>query len=74
MDIKAVFGDNVRRYRQQKGLSQDDFSELCGMHHTYISHIENHRLNVSIENVQKIAEALEIESYKLLIDDSKNIK
>ncbi len=69
MDIIKVFGSNVRKYRLQNGLSQEKFAELCGLHRTYISDIECFRRNVSLENIQKIANTLDIESYKLLIEE-----
>ena len=68
MDIIKVFGKNVKTLRLQKGLSQEKFAELCDLHRTYISDIECFQRNVSLENVQKIADALEVESYKLLIE------
>ena len=71
MDIIKVFGTNLRRYRTEKGYSQEKFAELCGLHRTYISDIECFQRNVSLENVQKIADALEIESYKLIMEDNK---
>jgi transcriptional regulator with XRE-family HTH domain len=71
MDIIKVFGTNLRRYRTERGYSQEKFAELCGLHRTYISDIECFQRNVSLENVQKIADALEIESYKLLMEDNK---
>ena len=69
MDIIRVFGQNVRKYRTAKGLSQEAFAERCGLHRTYISTIERFQRNVSLENVQRIADALEIESYRLLMGD-----
>jgi len=68
LDIVKVFGTNLRKYRIEKGLSQEKFAEICGLHRTYISDIECFQRNVSLENVQKIADALSIESFKLLID------
>ena len=68
MDIIKVFGTNLREYRTKKGLSQEKFAEICGLHRTYISDIECFQRNVSLENVQKIADALEIEPYNLLLD------
>ena len=56
MDIIKVFGENVRKYRIAMGLSQEDFAEKCGLHRTYISAIERFQRNISIENVQKIAD------------------
>lgn len=68
MDIVKVFGTNLRKYRTEKGYSQEKFAELCGLHRTYISDIECFQRNISLENIQRIADALEIESYKLLIE------
>ena len=68
MDIIKVFGKNLRKYRLKMGLSQEQFAEKCGLHRTYISTIERFQRNVSLENVQRIADALGIEAYKLLID------
>ena len=65
MDIIKVFGTNVRKYRIQRGFSQEKLSELCGLHRTYISDIECWQRNVSLKNIQKLADALEIETYKM---------
>ena len=69
MDIVKVFGTNVKRYRLEKGLSQEKFAEICDLHRTYISDIECFRRSISLENIQKIADALEIETYKLFIGE-----
>ena len=68
MDIVKVFGTNLKKYRTQKKLSQEKFAELCGLHRTYISDVECFRRSISLENIQKIADALEIETYKLFIE------
>lgn len=68
MDIIKVFGANVKYYRQAIGLSQEAFAEKCGLHRTYISAIECFRRSISLENIQRIADALEVEPYLLLID------
>lgn len=73
MDIIKVFGTNLRKYRTNLGLSQEKFAELCGLHRTYISDIECFQRNVSLEAVQKIADALQIEPYKLLIEGGNDI-
>lgn len=72
MDIIKVFGSNVKAYRQRIGLSQEAFAEKCGMHRTYISAIECFRRSISLENLQKIADALEIEPYQLLLENREN--
>lgn len=69
MDIIKVFADNVRYYRTRSGLSQEAFAEKCGLHRTYISAIECYRRSISLENIQRIADALEIDAYKLFMEE-----
>ena len=69
MDIVKVFGTNLKKYRTEKRLSQEKFAELCGLHRTYISDIECFRRSISLENIQKIADALELETYKLFLEE-----
>lgn len=68
MDIIKVFGNNVRQYRMKLGLSQEKFAEKCGLHRTYISDIECFRRSISLDNIQRIADALEVETYKLFLE------
>lgn len=69
MDIIKVFGKNVRKYRTAKKVSQEKFAELCGLHRTYISDIECFRRSISLDNIQKIADALGIETYRLFMEE-----
>ena len=69
MDIIRVFGTNVRKYRLEKGVSQEKFAEMCNLHRTYISDIERFQRSISLDNIQKIADALGIETYKLFIQE-----
>ena len=68
MTLIEVFGTNVKNYRQEKKLSQESLAGLCGLHRTYISDIECFRRNISIDNIAKIADALGIEPYQLLVN------
>ena len=70
MDILKVFGSNLKRYRTLIRLSQEAFTEKCGMHRTYISAIECFRRSISLENIQRIADALEIDTYKLFLEEN----
>lgn len=71
MDIVKVFGKNLRKYRTALGLSQEKFAEMCGLHRTYISDIERFQRSISLDNIQKIADALGIETYKLFMDSGE---
>ena len=69
MDVLKVFSHNVRRYRAQLGLSQETVAFRAGLHRTYISAVERGKRSISLDNIQKIADALEVETYLLFIED-----
>ncbi|GMQ55977.1 hypothetical protein AN1V17_03690 [Vallitalea sediminicola] len=71
MDIIKVFAYNVKKYRTAKGLSQEAFAEKSGLHRTYISAVERKKRSIALDNVQKIANAFEIETYLLFIEDKQ---
>lgn len=68
MDILHIFGTNVRFYRNQIGISQEKLGEICDLHRTYISDIERFNRSISLNNIEKIANALNIDVYKLFIE------
>jgi transcriptional regulator with XRE-family HTH domain len=53
-------GAKVRSLRMAKGLSQEKFAELCGLHRNYIGGIERGERNVAFLNLLKIATTLEM--------------
>ncbi|WP_156286364.1 helix-turn-helix domain-containing protein [Oceanivirga salmonicida] len=65
MDIIEIFSKNVKKYRIQMGLSQEAFAKKAGLHRTYISALECKKRSISLDNIQKISNALEIEAYLL---------
>ena len=65
--IQLKFGNNIRKYRKSKGYSQEKLAELSGLHRTYISDIERGSRSISLNNIERLANALEIEIYKLFI-------
>lgn len=68
MQILQVFGDNVRKFRLERNYSQEEFAGRCGLHRTYISAVERHKRSISLNNIQKIADALEIDTYLLFVE------
>ena len=58
--VRVAFGNRVRALRTEKGLSQEAFADVVGLHRTYIGAIERGEQNVSIDNVALIAKALKI--------------
>ena len=59
-DITVLFGDAVRKARMKMGISQEELSHRAGLHRTYISSVERGQRNVSLRNIEKIANALEV--------------
>lgn len=68
MNIVKVFASNLKKYRTIKGLSQEAFAEKSGLHRTYISAIEREKRSIALDNVQKIVDALEVDTYLLFMD------
>jgi transcriptional regulator with XRE-family HTH domain len=73
MKILDVFGDNVRKFRTERHMSQDAFATKCGLHRTYISAVERHKRSISLNNIQKIADALEVDTYMLFIEPDMEV-
>ena len=59
-EIQNQFGLRVRQLRTERGLSQEAFADLAGLHRTYIGSIERGEQNISLENIQKLAATLGI--------------
>jgi len=60
-DIKVRFGRRLREVRQAKGLSQEELAFRSGLHRTYVSSAERGKRNVGLVNVERLAEALNID-------------
>lgn len=58
-ELAKRFGELVRRLRQERGFSQEEFSFRVGLHQTYVSSIERGERNVTIQTAQRIARALD---------------
>lgn len=69
MNILKTFGTNVRTIRESRGLSQEALADKADLHRTYISDIERFQRNISLDNIQKLATALEVKPYELLMTD-----
>jgi transcriptional regulator with XRE-family HTH domain len=57
--ILTAFGEIVREKRKERGLSQEDLAHKADLHRTYIGMIERAEKNITLENINKIAKALD---------------
>lgn len=62
---RELVAANVQRLRLASGKSQEKLAEACGLHRTYVSHVERQLANVTIDNVQKLADVLGVPIVKL---------
>lgn len=65
-DITVQFGERVREVRQSRSLSQEALADLAGLDRTYISSVERGRRNISLRNIEAIADALGVGMADLL--------
>lgn len=68
MSIKVTFGQKMKLLRKGRNLSQEELAIKSGLNRPYISAIEQGKRNVSLEVIEKLAEALEIE-IKVFFED-----
>jgi transcriptional regulator with XRE-family HTH domain len=66
--VKERFGHAVRKRRQELGISQEELADRAGLHRTYIGDIERGARNLSLENIEKIAKAMEVSISNLFAD------
>lgn len=64
-NIEKIFGLKIKELRKQKKYSQEKLANLSSISKSYISQIENGKKTVSLEIINKLAKALEIEMHKL---------
>jgi transcriptional regulator with XRE-family HTH domain len=66
MEIRARLSLNMRRLRQSKGWSQEEFAHKAGLHRTYVSDLERGARNPTVTVVDKLAVALDVKVGVLL--------
>ncbi|WP_245554917.1 helix-turn-helix domain-containing protein [Nesterenkonia alba] len=63
-------GANLRRYRLERGLSQEAFAEVLDVHRTYMGGVERGERNLTLQSVESIAERLGLDPLELLTPGS----
>ena len=60
MDVKILVGQRVKELRNKLGISQEELADLAGLDRTYITSVECGKRNISIVNIEKLANALQV--------------
>jgi len=66
-DLRAIIAYNMRLYRVNHGWSQEELARQCGLDRTYVSAVERKRWNIALSNIEKMATALGVAAYQLLL-------
>jgi len=59
-------GDNIRAIRKQRGYSQEEFADIAGFSRSYYTEIETGKRNISLLNLIKIMEALNVNPNEII--------
>ena len=71
MAIEALVGGNVLRLRKGKAMTQEGLAERAEVSQQYVSDLERGRCNPTILQLQKLATALGVKPYELLLEPAK---
>jgi transcriptional regulator with XRE-family HTH domain len=72
-DLQVVLGQNLRRWRLLRNLSQEEFAEVLGFHRTYVGSLERGERNVSLKSVERFAAKLGLKPI-VLLEPSDDLK
>jgi transcriptional regulator with XRE-family HTH domain len=70
--LRGTIAYNIRLLRFENGISQEELAFRCELDRTYISAVERCVWNVALSNIEKIAGALNVEPWRLLVPPKKN--
>jgi transcriptional regulator with XRE-family HTH domain len=73
--LQHAIGRNLKEYRVTRGLSQESFAEVLGVHRTYMGGLERGEHNLTLRSVERIAGRLNVDALGLLSEarDSENV-
>lgn len=71
-DLQRRLGHNLQTERRRKGLSQEAFADMLGIHRTYMGGLERGERNVTLRTVERLAERLGMDPAALIVGDTAN--
>ncbi|WP_435084728.1 helix-turn-helix domain-containing protein [Gordonia hongkongensis] len=69
-ELQKVVGRNLRRYRLERGYSQEAFADFMGVHRTYMGGVERGERNLTLQTLERIADYLGIDPVDLLVEQA----
>jgi len=74
MILRKKFGRRIRQLRESMGLTQQQLASRVGMDYKYLGSVERGERNITIDNIQRIAEAFGVEPYQLFLFTWEGLK
>lgn len=65
-DLQKRVGANLRRYRLDHGMSQEEFADVVGVHRTYMGGLERGERNLTLKSLERLADILDMDPVMLL--------
>ncbi len=67
-DLQRAVGRNLRALRLERGLSQEEFAHVLGVHRTFMGGVERGERNLTLRTVERLADSLGVDPRTLLIE------
>ena len=64
--VQQILGSRIRHQRESLGFSQEVMAARCGLHRTYYGSVERGERNIALQNIVRIADALDVDPGLLL--------
>jgi transcriptional regulator with XRE-family HTH domain len=71
--LRSILAENIKLFRKEQKLSQDELAALCGLHRTYIGSVERKERNVTLSTLEIISGALGVSVPVLLVRQESKI-
>ena len=65
--LQRTLGVNLRAWRKERGLSQEDLAHILGYHRTYVGGLERGERNATLKSVERIAKSLDVDPVALVV-------
>ena len=68
LSAREILSNNLKEKRGELGLSQEALADIAGLHRTYVGSVERAERNISIDNIERLAKALNVHASSLLME------
>lgn len=69
LSLNKQVGQRIKKKRIEKGITQQELGDRLGYNKSYVSRLETGRMKISLDKIESISNALDIDSKQLLVDE-----